>query len=310
MKKQLFKLIIACSLAIPLLALSETNSISLGDLFKKVTQSPVAQPAEDAKLGENGFKSPDEVKRFLQGLGWFKGEVIDVIDSPAFEGFYTLIAKGSDDVWWPNGMHFSKTDNFVIGSDSNFKNAHQKILYEVANQKLIPSTQSYETFVKTRMLPKINHGLFIKITYNSIEPKAYVISAADCPFCRKLEKNLYKAKVSHYVLPDYSMTNTDTQLGRARDIQIVCGGEKPWIDKMVNNIPFKNLEACTEKYDYYLAKDEIHHVLRTAKLMRGFPTTILFTESESAAFSGYCDAIPKLINKTNLGQTANLNDCK
>lgn len=311
----IFKNTFLFALALP--AAADTSSVSIGDLFKKLTNTD-ADASNDNTLGINGFKSPNEVKQFMLNAGWqmkegFSSGKLNVKESPAFDGFYTILsldqAQG-ENAWHSLGMYFSKTDNYVLFT-SDSQSGNKPKLFEISNQKLNPSSANYETFIKQRFLPKMRADSFVKISYNSIEPKAYVISASDCPYCVKLEKSLHKAKVNHFVIPVNSK-NTDTSMKQARSdsIAMVCNGEKTWINKMVKNQPFTKLEPCAEKSNSDVARLEVDDLLQSINKGGGFPTVILVTQDDSAILRGYSDSDSKLINRNNLGLEVNLSERK
>lgn len=317
MKTQLLKALFLLALSSPLFAIADSTSISLGDLLKKLTKTNAGASNNDT-LGINGFKSPNEVKQFMLNAGWqmkegFSSGELVVKDSPAFDGFYTILfldqPRGKN-AWLSYGMYFSKTDNYVLFT-SDSQSGNKPKLFEISNQKLNPSSANYESFVRQRLLSKMRADSFIKISYNSIEPKAYVISASDCPYCAKLEKNLHNAKVNHFVIPVNSK-NTDSSMQQARSdsIALVCNGEKTWINKMVKNQPFIKLEPCAEKSSSDVARLEVDDVLESINRGGIFPTVILVTQDDSAILRGYSDSDSKLINRHNLGLEVNLSERK
>lgn len=317
MKTQFLKALFLLVLALPLSASADNTSISLGDLLKKLTNTNASASNSDA-LGINGFKSPEEVKQFMLNAGWqmkegFSSGKLEVKESPAFDGFYTILSHDQAEgeiALIPLGMYFSKTDNYVLFT-SDSQSGFKPKLFEISNQKLNPSSTNYESFIKQRFLTKMKADSFIKISYNSIEPKAYVISASDCTYCVKLEKNLHKAKVNHFVIPVYSK-NIDSSIKQARSdsIAIVCNGEKAWVNKMVKNQPFTKLEPCAEKSSSDVARLEIDDVLESIKKGGSFPTIILVAKDDSAILRGYSDSDSKLINRNNLGLEVNLSERK
>lgn len=319
MKFKIVIVVLLLAIALPYSVYADTGSISIGELLKKIITNKNAGSANtndntsvDSTLGINGFKSINEVKQFLQNAGYQMNDgSLDVKDSAAFDGFYALMFATNDGRWLPKGMLFSKTENSILFTKSLSDNQQKPALFEVLNQKLNPTSGDVKAFIKKKMLTKIRQEQLINISFKSIAPTVFVLSASDCSYCQKLEKNLFKNKISHIVLPVHSklVSNSDIQSGK-NNIAMACNGEKVWLDKMVNNLPIKTLNQCEEKSTYDMAILEIDDVLYSINPVTGFPTTILVREDESAIITGYSDAIPKLINRNNLGQSVNLNEVK